>query len=76
MNLQPAARPNWRFTRLDDESEPSLPEVHASIAVPHSATGLKRLLAFVGPGYMVAVGYMDPGNWATDLAGDQSYNAI
>lgn len=48
---------------------PSLPEVHASIPVPHQAGFWKKLLAFTGPGLMVAVGYMDPGNWATDLAG-------
>src|SRR5207344_90886 len=47
----------------------SLPEVHRSIAVPHGAGFWKKFLAFAGPGYMVAVGYMDPGNWATDLAG-------
>src|SRR5882762_7717888 len=47
----------------------SLPEVHGSIAIPHEAGFLRKLLAFAGPGYLVAVGYMDPGNWATDLAG-------
>jgi manganese transport protein len=47
----------------------SLPEVHGSIAVPHEAGFWRKLLAFAGPGYLVAVGYMDPGNWATDLAG-------
>ncbi len=47
----------------------SLPEVHGSIAVPQGAGFWKKLLAFAGPGYLVAVGYMDPGNWATDLAG-------
>nr|WP_218568082.1 Nramp family divalent metal transporter [Pseudomonas sp. LP_7_YM] len=41
----------------------------ASVALPKSGNWFKRLLAFTGPGYMVAVGYMDPGNWATDLAG-------
>src|ERR1700704_28990 len=46
----------------------SLPEVHASIAIPHGAGFWKKLFAFAGPGYLVAVGYMDPGNWATDLA--------
>lgn len=64
-NTQSAPRSNWRFTRLDDDNEPSLPEVHATVAVPHSASWVRRLLAFIGPGYMVAVGYMDPGNWAT-----------
>jgi manganese transport protein len=53
---------------------PSLPEVHRSIAVPHSALFLRRLLAFIGPGYLVAVGYMDPGNWATDISGGAVYN--
>src|SRR6267154_6300720 len=47
----------------------SLPEVHASIAIPHGAGFWKKLFAFAGPGYLVAVGYMDPGNWATDIAG-------
>jgi manganese transport protein len=47
----------------------SLPEVHGSIAVPHEAGFWRKMLAFAGPGYLVAVGYMDPGNWATDLAG-------
>ena len=52
---------------------PSLPEVHASIAVPKGAGWLRKLFAFVGPGYLVAVGYMDPGNWATDLAGGSAF---
>jgi len=47
----------------------SLPEVHGSIAIPEGAGFFRKLLAFAGPGYLVAVGYMDPGNWATDLAG-------
>jgi manganese transport protein len=47
----------------------SLPEVHGSITVPHEAGFWRKMLAFAGPGYLVAVGYMDPGNWATDLAG-------
>jgi manganese transport protein len=52
---------------------PSLREVHASIAVPQDAGFLRKLFAFAGPGYLVAVGYMDPGNWATDLAGGARY---
>jgi manganese transport protein len=47
----------------------SLPEVNRSIVVPIDAPAWRKLLAFAGPGYLVAVGYMDPGNWATDLAG-------
>ncbi len=53
---------------------PSLPEVHRSIPVPQSAPIWRKLLAFTGPGYLVAVGYMDPGNWATDLAGGARFN--
>ena len=52
---------------------PSLPEVHGTIAIPHGAGFWRKMLAFAGPGYLVAVGYMDPGNWATDLAGGARY---
>jgi manganese transport protein len=51
----------------------SLPEVHGSIAIPAGASFWRKLFAFAGPGYLVAVGYMDPGNWATDLAGGARY---
>ena len=51
----------------------SLPEVHGSIAIPVTASFWRKLFAFAGPGYLVAVGYMDPGNWATDLAGGARY---
>jgi manganese transport protein len=51
----------------------SLPEVHASVPVPQAGTWLRRLLAFAGPAYLVSVGYMDPGNWATDLAGGSRF---
>ena len=47
----------------------SLPEVHATIPVPQGGSWVRRLMAFAGPGYLVSVGYMDPGNWATDIAG-------
>lgn len=47
----------------------SLPEAHGTIPVPAAAGFVRKLFAFAGPGYLVAVGYMDPGNWATDLAG-------
>lgn len=53
---------------------PSLSEVHRSLVVPTSAGVLRKLFAFAGPGFLVAVGYMDPGNWATDLAGGSKYN--
>jgi manganese transport protein len=59
----------WRLP----PSNVSLPEVHGSIAIPHSAGFWRKLFAFAGPGYLVAVGYMDPGNWATDLAGGAQY---
>lgn len=52
---------------------PSLAEVHRSITVPAHLGFWKKLLAFSGPGYLVAVGYMDPGNWATDLAGGSAF---
>ena len=48
---------------------PSLSEVHRSVPIPVSGNWLRRLFAFAGPAYLVSVGYMDPGNWATDLAG-------
>src|SRR5438552_245457 len=51
----------------------SLPEVHGSIAGPEGAGFWRKLFAFAGPGYLVAVGYMDPGNWATDLQGGARY---
>ncbi|MES1255533.1 MAG: Nramp family divalent metal transporter [Acidobacteriota bacterium] len=51
----------------------SLPEVHGSVAIPHGAGFWRKMLAFAGPGYLVAVGYMDPGNWATDLQGGAQY---
>ena len=53
---------------------PSLPEVYQSIEVPQSLGFWRKMLAFAGPGYMVAVGYMDPGNWATDLAAGARFN--
>src|SRR6266849_10577762 len=51
----------------------SLPEVHRSIIVPTTASFWRKLIAFSGPGFLVAVGYMDPGNWATDLAGGAKF---
>jgi manganese transport protein len=51
------------------EAAPSLPEVHRSVPIPAAGPWFRRLFAFAGPAYLVSVGYMDPGNWATDLAG-------
>lgn len=53
--------------------QPSLPEVNSTLRVPRGAGFWRRMLAFSGPGYLVAVGYMDPGNWATDLAGGSRF---
>ncbi|MEG3864767.1 MULTISPECIES: Nramp family divalent metal transporter [unclassified Microcoleus] len=55
------------------ENRPSLPEVHRSIPVPNSKGFWRKMLAYAGPGYLVSVGYMDPGNWATDLAGGAKF---
>jgi manganese transport protein len=48
---------------------PSLPEVHSSVRISRSPFYWRRLLGFLGPGFLISVGYMDPGNWATDIAG-------
>jgi manganese transport protein len=53
--------------------QPSLPEAHRSIPVTSAASWFRKILAFAGPGYLVAVGYMDPGNWATDIAGGSKF---
>ena len=67
--LSSAPDAGWR----QSPAAPSLPESHRSIAVPAGAGFWRKLLAFSGPGYLVAVGYMDPGNWATDLAGGSAF---
>jgi manganese transport protein len=59
----------WRLA----PGTPSLADVHRTITVPAHLGFWKKLLAFSGPGYLVAVGYMDPGNWATDLAGGSAF---
>ncbi len=61
---------SWRVA----EGMPSLPEVHSSLPVPTGPQFVRKLLAFAGPGFLVAVGYMDPGNWATDLAAGSQFN--
>jgi manganese transport protein len=50
-------------------SQSTMPEVYRSMKIPKTGSVFRKFLAFAGPGYLVAVGYMDPGNWATDLAG-------
>ena len=61
--------PAWR----PSHQTPSLPESYRTIPVPKTLGFWRKLLAFSGPGYLVAVGYMDPGNWATDLAGGSAF---
>ncbi|AVH65183.1 MULTISPECIES: Nramp family divalent metal transporter [unclassified Nostoc] len=55
------------------ENKPSLPEVHRSIKVPNSSSFWRKMMAYTGPGYLVSVGYIDPGNWATDIAGGSKF---
>ncbi|MBR0994021.1 Nramp family divalent metal transporter [Bradyrhizobium japonicum] len=69
----PDLTPDAAGWRADAPVTKSLPEVNASVAVPVGGVWWRRLLAFVGPGYLVSVGYMDPGNWATDLAGGSKF---
>ncbi len=71
--MSDVSRPTWRFNPASEDRRPSLSEVHASIPVPQGGSWVRRLLAFAGPGYMVSVGYMDPGNWATDIAGGSKF---
>src|ERR687885_2999526 len=63
-----AAESGWRRARV----APSLSEVYRTVPVT-GAVWWRKILAFAGPGYLVAVGYMDPGNWATDLAGGSAF---
>jgi manganese transport protein len=66
------SRSGWLVQRKD-KGERSLSEVYGSVFVSGRMSPLRHLLAFSGPGYMVAVGYMDPGNWATDIAGGSKF---
>jgi len=70
MHAPKTGRDAWRLEALT----PSLPEVHRSLTVPKTASFWRKMVAFAGPGFLVAVGYMDPGNWATDLAAGSKYN--
>ncbi len=59
----------WRHPRKAS----TLPEVYRTVAVPGTASVARKMFAFAGPGYLVAVGYMDPGNWATAIAGGSAF---
>src|SRR5678816_2922347 len=63
-----------RDSRMPKQMQNSLSEVHESIVVPAKTSSWRRWLAISGPALMVSVGYMDPGNWATDLAAGSRYN--
>src|SRR2546430_1220259 len=69
MHEQLSTQNGWRVER----TSPSLPESHRTILIAPGAGFWRKLLAFSGPGYLVAVGYTDPGNWATDLAGGSAF---
>src|ERR1700736_2661896 len=69
MHERASTTPGWRLER----SAPSLPESHRTVLISPTAGFWRKMLAFSGPGYLVAVGYMDPGNWATDLAGGSGF---
>src|SRR5438128_774840 len=70
---QTAAKPRARVVWRRSAGQVSLPEVHRTIVVPETASFWRKLIAFSGPGFLVAVGYMDPGNWATDLSGGAKF---
>jgi manganese transport protein len=67
--LTPPPIKGWKM----ENDTPSLSEVNRTVSIPKGARFLQKMLAFAGPGYLVAVGYMDPGNWATDLAGGSQF---
>jgi manganese transport protein len=69
MDTTAPRRPAW----LRDSTTPPLADVFRSIPVRADTTTFRRFLTFLGPGYLVAVGYMDPGNWATSLAGGSQF---
>ena len=64
MDMPTKPRPSW----LRESTAPSLAEVFRSVAVPQNAGFMRKAFAFLGPGFLVSVGYMDPGNWATSIA--------
>ena len=71
--IEPAFEATHKLAWRKTATQVSLPEAHRSILVPAGASFWRKLFAFSGPGFLVAVGYMDPGNWATDLAGGAKF---
>lgn len=63
---------NWKRPN----QHPSMPEVHSSVSVVTTGSFFRKFLSYFGPGLMIAVGYMDPGNWATDLAGGAKFGYL
>ena len=61
-----------KIPHSDNTPRKSLPEVFSSVRIPRGPGFWRKMLAFFGPAYLVSVGYMDPGNWATDIAGGSS----
>jgi manganese transport protein len=72
-SLAAAAAPAAAAKTARSITLPSLPEAHRTIPIAAGATWFRKALAFAGPGYLVAVGYMDPGNWATDIGGGSRF---
>ncbi|HVU28398.1 MAG TPA: Nramp family divalent metal transporter [Verrucomicrobiae bacterium] len=70
---EPTAEDSNKVAWRKASGEASLPEVNRSVLVPATASFWRKLFAFAGPGFLVAVGYMDPGNWATDLQGGAQF---
>ena len=70
---EPSVEPNAQSAWRNPAGAASLSEVHRSILVPKTASFWRKLFAFSGPGFLIAVGYMDPGNWATDLQGGAQF---
>src|SRR6202166_258346 len=68
-----AAAVTPRVLEAPSAGSPSLPEAHRTIPILRGAPVWRKMLAFAGPGYLIAVGYMDPGNWATDLGGGSKF---
>ncbi len=69
----PKTPASWNADWRRELADRSLADVHGTVAVARKGTPWRRFAAFLGPGYMVAVGYMDPGNWATSIAGGSKF---